>query len=140
VPETSGEAMTPTKNTATEVVCLVDDDLAVLKSIGRLLASDGLSVRAFSQPKEFLAYVEANFVPLVILDILMEGMSGLEVQTQLRDLSPRTRVIIMTGRESANTRSTVTDMGACAFFTKPFDDNEFLRAVHSALEAHCRNE
>ncbi len=132
--------MTGIEKTAVEVVCLVDDDLAVLKSIARLLASDGLSVRPFSQPKDFLAYVQANLVPLVVLDILMEGMSGLEVQAQLRELSPRTRVIIMTGRESANTRSTVTDMGACAFFTKPFDDNEFLRAVHNALEAHCRNE
>lgn len=132
--------MTRSEKTAAEVVCLVDDDLAVLKSIGRLLASDGLSVRAFNHPQDFLAYVHVHLVPLVILDILMEGMTGLEVQAQLRELSPHTRVIIMTGRESGNTRSTVTDMGACAFFTKPFDDNEFLRAVHSALEAHCRNE
>ena len=52
--------MTPIEKTATEVVCLVDDDLAVLKSIGRLLASDGLSVRAFNHPQEFLAYVQAH--------------------------------------------------------------------------------
>src|SRR5207244_3433641 len=82
-----------------EVVCLVDDDLAILKSIGRLLASDGLLVRAFSRPQDFLRYVHVHLVPLVVLDILMEGMTGLEVQAQLRELSPSTRVIIMTGRE-----------------------------------------
>jgi len=131
--------MTPIEKTAAEVVCLVDDDLAVLKSIGRLLASDGLSVRAFNHPQDFLAYVHGHLVPLVVLDILMEGMTGLEVQAQLRQLSPHTRVIIMTGREGATTRSSAADMGASAFFTKPFDDEQFLCAVHSALEEHPRN-
>jgi len=132
--------MTPPEKTATEVVCLVDDDLAILKSIGRLLASDGLLVRAFSRPQDFLRYVHVHLVPLVVLDILMEGMTGLEVQAQLRELSPSTRVIIMTGREGATTRSAAADMGASAFFTKPFDDEQFLRAVHSALDEHTRNE
>ena len=132
--------MTPTAKTAAEVVCLVDDDLAVLKSIGRLLASDGLGVRAFSQPQDFLAYVQAHSVPVVVLDILMEGMSGLEVQEQLREVSPRTTVIIMTGREGVNTRSIAVEMGASAFFTKPFDDEEFLRAVRSALQARANDE
>lgn len=129
-----------TEEPAAEVVCLVDDDLAVLKSIGRLLASDGLSVRAFRNPRDFLAHVQAHLVPLVVLDILMGEMTGLEVQAQLRGLSPRTRVIIMTGREGTNTRSTAAHMGASAFFTKPFDDTQFLGAVHSALAAHARNE
>ena len=132
--------MTPTEKTAAEVVCLVDDDLAVLKSIGRLLASDGLSVRAFSNPKDFLAHVQAHFVPLVVLDILMENMTGLEVQEELRTLSPRTSVIVMTGREDPNTRSTAVDKGASAFFTKPFDDEQFLCSVRSALAAHFQNE
>ena len=64
-------------------MCLVDDDLAVLKSIGRLLTSGGLAVRVFSKPADFLTHVQAHSVPLVVLDILMEGMSGLEVQAQL---------------------------------------------------------
>ena len=72
-------------------------------------------------------------MPVVILDILMEGMTGLEVQEQLRELSPHTRVIIMTGREDGTTRSTAVEMGAVAFFTKPFDDTDFLGAVRSAL-------
>jgi FixJ family two-component response regulator len=131
--------MTSSEKSDTEIVCLVDDDLSVLKSIERLLASDGLSVRAFNKPKEFLTHVQAHTVPLVVLDIWMEEMSGLEIQAQLSALSPNTRVIIMTGREGATTRSTATDMGASAFLTKPFDDEQFLCAVHSALEEHPRN-
>jgi len=127
--------MTPTEETAAQAICLVDDDLAVLKSIGRLLTSIGLAVRVFSKPADFLAHVQAHSVPLVVLDILMEGMSGLEVQARLRALSPITRVIIMTGREDATSRSTATEMGAIAFFTKPFDDEQFLVAVRRGLAA-----
>lgn len=117
-----------------KIVCLVDDDPSVLKSIGRLLASDGFSVRAFNNPKEFLAHVQVHAVALVVLDILMEEMNGLEVQAQLLALSPRTRVIIITGCENPSARSTAAQLGVIAFFTKPFDSDQFLNAVHGALE------
>jgi len=121
-------------------ICLVDDDLAVLKSIGRLLASAGVSLCSFSNPKDFLAHVQVHSVAVVVLDILMEEMSGLEVQARLRDLSPRTRVIMITGREDKYTRSEATELGASAFFTKPFDDSAFLSAVHSALAKQDQDE
>lgn len=125
--------MTHSKTPETEIVCLVDDDPAVLKSIGRLLASDGFSFRAFNEPKSFLMHVQKSAVPLVVLDIWMEQMSGLEVQAQLGTLSPRTRVIIMTGREDLSVETAALQAGAVAFFTKPFDENQFLSAVRNAL-------
>lgn len=125
--------MTPVEKSDAESVCLVDDDPSVLKSIGRLLASDGFSVRAFGKPKEFLAHVQTHSVPLVVLDILMDEMNGLEVQAQLGTLSPRTRVIIITGCEDSNARSTATRLGVIAFFTKPFDGDKFLNSVRGAL-------
>ena len=128
--------MTSSEKSDAEIVCLVDDDLSVLKSIERLLASDGFSVRAFNKPKEFLTYVQAHAVPLVVLDIWMEEMSGLEVQAQLSALSPNTRVIIMTGREDPSAKLTVLQSGVIAFFTKPFDDDQFLNAVRGALAMH----
>ena len=116
-----------------EIVCLVDDDLSVLKSIQRLLASDGLSVRGFNKPKEFLAHVQSHFVPVVILDIWMEEMSGLELQAHLSELSPATRVIIITGRDDPAAKRTALQLGVAAFLTKPFDDAQFINAVRSAL-------
>ena len=128
--------MTSSEKSDTEIVCLVDDDLSVLKSIERLLASDGFSVRAFNKPKEFLAYVQAHAVSLVVLDIWMEEMSGLEVQAQLSALSPQTRVIIITGREDQTAKRTAFHLGVAAFFTKPFDNDQFLSAVCRALVMH----
>ena len=125
--------MTPSENHEAEVVCLVDDDPAVLKSIGRLLASDGLAVHSFDKPKSFLAYTQAHRVPLVILDIWMQEMSGLEVQAHISALSPDTRVIIITGRDDPAAKLTALRLGVFAFFTKPFDGDKFLDAVRFAL-------
>jgi FixJ family two-component response regulator len=125
--------MTPSQKRAPEIVCLVDDDSAVLRSIGRLLASDGFSARSFDKPRKFLAHVQTNAVPVVVLDLLMGEMNGLEVQAQISALSPRTRVIVITGREDPKMKEAVLRAGAVAFFSKPFDDGEFLDAVRRAL-------
>ena len=125
--------MTPSERPAPEIVCLVDDDSAVLKSIGRLLASDGFSARSFDKPKDFLTHVQTNAVRLVVLDLLMGEMNGLEVQAQISALSPGTRVIVITGREDPKMKEAVLRAGAIAFFSKPFDDGEFLGAVRAAL-------
>jgi len=125
--------MTSSEKPPAETVCLVDDDPSVLKSIGRLLASDGFSVRSFDKPKSFLAFARTAPVPLVVLDIWMEEMSGLEVQAQIAALSPGTRVIVITGRDDPAAKLTAHRLGVFAFFTKPFDGDKFLEAVRFAL-------
>jgi two-component system response regulator FixJ len=121
------------EKTAAENVCLVDDDAAVLKSIGRLLASDGFSVRPFDKPTSFLTYLRTHPVSVVVLDIWMGEMNGLDVQAQIAALSPGTHVIIVTGREDSKVKQTALRAGAVAFFSKPFDDGQFLGAVRGAL-------
>ena len=125
--------MTPVEKSAAEIVCLVDDDPAVLKSLERLLVSHGFSVRSFNKPKSFLAHVQAHPVPLVVLDIWMEEMGGLEVQANLSALSPGTGVIIITGRKDSAAKLTALHLGVIAFFSKPFDSDQFLSAVRGAL-------
>jgi FixJ family two-component response regulator len=127
--------MSPAEPLHTEPVCLVDDDPTVLKSLERLLGADGLSVRSFKEAKSFLEYVKTNPVPvpLVILDIWMEGMNGLEIQANLSALSPGTRVIVITGRKDPSAKLTALQLGVVAFFTKPFHSDQFLSAVHGAL-------
>ena len=114
-------------------ICLVDDDLSVLRSMEYLLASDGLVVRAFNKPEEFLAYAAAHPVSVVVTDIWMEGVTGLEVLARMCALSPRPRVIVITARDDLAARATAMQIGPVAFFIKPFNDEEFLAAVHDAL-------
>ena len=126
---------------ASPVVCLVDDDESVRKSIVRVLGSAGFEVQAFSEPDAFLRYVIMHSVPVAILDIWMENMTGMELLAHLCARSPHTRCIFITGREDRAAEMTVMQAGAFAFFVKPFDNKRFLQAVQDALyAAPTRNE
>src|SRR6266581_5390745 len=125
--------MTPVEKSDAEIVCLVDDDPLVLRSTGLLLASEGFAVRQFDKGEDFIAYVGSHEVPLVVLDIWMEEMTGLEVLARLCAISPQTHVIVITGREDSAARITAMQIGTVAFLTKPFDDEQFLEVVHGAL-------
>jgi FixJ family two-component response regulator len=115
------------------IVCLVDDDPSVRRSVGRLLQSDGFEVLAFSEPHFFLDYLANNPVKVAVLDIWMERMTGMELLAHICSKSPQTRVIFITGHEDPAAHRTVMGAGAFAFFLKPFDDAEFLNAVRRAF-------
>jgi FixJ family two-component response regulator len=125
--------MNPPESPPPRTICLVDDDTSVLRAIGRLLTSAGYVVQAFSEAAPFLAYVSTNRVDLVVLDIWMKQITGLEVLARLCSLSPQTRIMILTGREDPAVKLIATQVGAVGFFLKPFDDEKFLAAVHDAL-------
>ena len=114
-------------------VCLVDDDASVLRSMQYLLASDGIKVRAFNKPEEFLVHAASHPVPLVVTDIWMKGVTGLEILARMCAISPRPRVIVITARDDLAARATAMAIGPVAFFIKPFNDEQFLAAVHDAL-------
>ena len=114
-------------------VCLVDDDPPVLRSMEYLLISDGFKVRAFNKPEEFLVYAAKHPVRVVVTDIWMEKVTGLEILARMCALSPRPRVIVITAREDLAARATAMQIGPVAFFMKPFNDEKFLAAVHDAL-------
>src|SRR5215813_10430828 len=115
------------------VVCLLDDDESVRKSIARLLESSGFEVHAFGEPEALLEHVSAHQVPVAILDIWMGNMNGMQLLAHLCARSPSTRVIFITGRQVRAAQATVMQAGAFAFFIKPFDNNLFLEAVQNAF-------
>jgi Response regulator containing CheY-like receiver, AAA-type ATPase, and DNA-binding domains len=114
-------------------VCVVDDDPSVLKSIHYLLASEGFKVRAFNKAEDFLTHASTHDVPVVVTDIWMDQVTGLEVLARLCAISPKTRVIVITAREDLAARATAMAIGPVAFFMKPFDDEKFIAAVRDAL-------
>ena len=117
----------------TLLVCLIDDDPSVLKATGRLLSSAGWKVESFTNPIVFLRFAETHHPGLVVLDILMPIMNGLEVQERLQTVSPSTRVIVLTSKDELSVRNRAMDAGASAFFIKPVVDVEFLAGIESAL-------
>jgi two-component system, LuxR family, response regulator FixJ len=125
--------MSDTSEVEGKEVCLVDDDLSVLKSMHYLLASEGFKVRTFNKAEDFLAHASAQHVPVVVTDIWMDQVTGLEVLARLCAISPKTRVIVITAREDLAARATAMAIGPVAFFMKPFDDEKFIGAVRDAL-------
>lgn len=116
-----------------ESICVVDDDTSVLKAMGRLLSSAGLRMTGFRDPRLFLEHAKDHQVALVIIDIWMPELSGLEVQRLLQTIAPATPVIIMTARDDPGMDRIAFAQGAIAFFAKPFSDTIFLEVVLRAL-------
>jgi two-component system response regulator FixJ len=117
---------------------LVDDDPSVLKSMHYLLVSEGFKVRAFNKAQDFLSHAGSHYVPVVVTDIWMDQLTGLEVRARLCAISRKTRVIVITAREDLAARATAMAIGPVAFFMKPFDDEKFITAVRDALSQSAK--
>jgi two-component system, LuxR family, response regulator FixJ len=122
-------------NKETVAVFLLDDDPSVLKATRRLLDSAGWKVEAFTDPIAFLEQAAKHRPDVAVIDILMPEMSGLEVQTRLRRISPSTRVIILTAKDDPSVRGIAMSARASAFFTKGVESGEFLAGVKLAADS-----
>ena len=122
-------------NEQTLAVYLLDDDSSILKSTGRLLDSAGCKVKIFTDPMAFLEQAALHFPDVAVIDILMPDMSGLEVQTRLRRVSPSTQIIVLTARDDPSVRRMAMNAGASAFFIKGVESGEFLAGVRAAADS-----
>ncbi|HEY6842060.1 MAG TPA: response regulator [Chthoniobacterales bacterium] len=114
-------------------ICILDDDASVRNSIVQLLDSDGLKAQSFKDVEVFFAHARSNAISLALVDVWMPESNGLQVQARLREVSPETKVIIMTAWETPTIRAEALQGGALAFLVKPFDDEAFLCLVRQAL-------
>ena len=92
-----------------ESICILDDDASVRHSIVQLLDSDGLTALSFENEEAFFANARNHAAPLAVLDVWMPETSGLQVQARLHEMSPGTKVIVMTGRETSAIRAAALD-------------------------------
>src|SRR5213083_2629206 len=114
-------------------IWLLDDDVSMLKALGRLMNSAGFVVEKFNHPAAFLARLEHAPCRVAILDVWMPQMNGLEVQACLRRDSPETRIIFISGRDDPSVRQTALDAGAFAFLAKPFEDEVLVELIQKAV-------
>jgi FixJ family two-component response regulator len=134
--QTTETKLTPDSSpTTSEEICyIVDDDPSVRKSISRLLELEGFKVRAFGDPEDFLNQMATDPVRLVVLDIWMQQMTGMELLAHLCARWPGTRVIFVTGHQDRAAEATVMQAGASGFFIKPLDNEKFIAAVRDAIK------
>jgi len=117
------------------LVSVVDDDESVRESLPDLLGEFGFAARAFSSAEEFLASDCVDQSRCLILDVAMPGMSGPELQRELKLRRREIPIVFITGEREETVRPQILEQGAIECLFKPFSDTALLEAVNSALRS-----
>lgn len=118
---------------ARSLLSVVDDDEMLRESLPDLLREFGFAARAFSSGQEFLSSEYLDETDCLILDVAMPGMSGLDVQKELKRRGQPIPIIFITGQKDDDIRKQALKQGAVKFLYKPFSDSALLDAVNEAL-------
>ena len=115
------------------LVSVVDDDESVRESLPDLLRQFGFAAEAFSSAEAFLTSAVVSETSCLLLDVAMPGMSGLDVQQELKRRGQAIPIIFITGQKDEDIRKQASRQGAAKFLYKPFSDNALLDAVNEVL-------
>ncbi|MGH8024904.1 MAG: response regulator transcription factor [Limisphaerales bacterium] len=118
-------------------VFVIDDDASFLKSVTRLLAAVGYSVRAFGSAAEFLNQLQPQMSGCVVADLQMPGMDGLKLQETLGMTANPLPIIFLTGQGDIPATVSAMRGGAEDFLTKRAPKEDLLEAIERALERDC---
>lgn len=118
---------------ATPTVFVVDDDEPVRDAIGMLLETVDVPYRSFAGASEFLEAYRPGQAGCLVLDIRMPGMSGLDLQAELRDMNAPIPIVFITGHGDVPMAVEAMKRGAVDFIRKPFRDQELLDRINEAL-------
>ncbi|HEX9128899.1 MAG TPA: response regulator [Gemmatimonadaceae bacterium] len=115
------------------LVSVVDDDESVRESLPDLLNEMGFAVQVFSSADEFLTSDFVRLTKILILDIAMPGMSGPELQEELKRRGRRIPIVFITAKKDDTVRPSLIARGAVECLFKPFSDTALLSALNAAL-------
>jgi FixJ family two-component response regulator len=115
------------------LVCIVDDDQSVRRSLGRLIRSADYAAETFSSAKDYLAREPFEGAICLVLDVRMPGLNGLGLQEALESRGAGEQIVFITGHGDVPTCTQAMKSGAVDFLTKPFHAEELIGAVKRAL-------
>ena len=120
-------------------VLIVDDESVVRKGISRALVNRKMHAMEAANGKEALACLDAQVFDLVLLDIKMEDMDGIEILKQIRRKHPETNVVMITGYPTIATAVHCTKLGAMDYLTKPFSLADLDAAISKVYSGKVLN-
>ena len=113
-------------------ILILDDEAIVLKRLGPSLEKAGYEVEKFSQSSDASNRIREKNFDIVITDLKMEGLDGMQFLTQVKERSPKTEVIVITGFATMETAKESFQKGVFDFLAKPFKLGEILDTVKKA--------
>lgn len=124
----------------TQKILIVDDSALSRRTLRRILESAGYEV---TEADDGMTALEVYFLEkpdLVLLDLVMKGMYGLEVLVKLREMDQQARVIVASADIQSSTRKLVDEAGALAFINKPFISEQVITTVEAAIAEGANSE
>ncbi|MBU2536911.1 MAG: response regulator [Proteobacteria bacterium] len=119
---------------------VVDDEPIVGKRLKQVFDKIGFEVETYTDSTSALAAIKNKSFDIVVTDLKMEGIDGIEVLKRVRATNPGTRVIIITGYASADTAELAQKHGVFAFLAKPFRLDELKQVIYRAVETDRAKE
>src|SRR6266536_1990884 len=116
-----------------QTIVIIDDDDSVRRARRRLLRSVGMDVEAFATAEDFLQANAPLVAACLVLDVHLPGLSGLELQQQLKTAGRSIPIVFITAYEDEQTCALALREGAIAFLQKPFEEQGLLDALARAL-------
>jgi len=114
-------------------VAVIDDDESVRESLPDLLGEFGFRSKVFSSAGEFLASDTVSQMKCLVLDIAMPGMTGFDLQQELKVRGHNIPIVFITAQKDETVRRRALEGGAVGFLLKPFSDTALLKALNTAL-------
>ena len=121
------------QKTPAPTILIVDDNLDVVDFVDFILTKHHFStLRAYSG-QECLELVRSRTVDVIVLDVMMPGMDGLEVCRHLKQVVPTPPIILLTAKDDMTTRSAGMSLGASEFLAKPVNPSTLIACIHNLL-------
>ena len=118
---------------ARPLISVVDDDESVRESLPDLLREFGFEAQVFSSAEEFLASQSVAETNCLVLDVAMPGMSGPELQRELKLRAQSLPIVFITAQRDSNVRPRLIAEGAVDCLFKPFEPTDLVQALNTAL-------
>jgi CheY-like chemotaxis protein len=117
----------------TDLVLVIDDEVAVNNNIRKILGKTGYGVDQATTKEQALAKISTKAYALILLDLKIPGVHGLELLQRINDCQPKAKVIMITGYASVETAKEAARLGAVEYLPKPFTPNEIRQATDRAF-------
>jgi putative nucleotidyltransferase with HDIG domain len=122
-----------------ERILIIDDEMAPRESL-RMVLKDRYDISTAPDAQEGLTILNQNNIDLVVLDIMMPGINGIDALQRIKNTNPDIEVILLTAYASLGTARSAIRFGAFDYLTKPFDKDDVIKVIEKGLEKKRNNK